>query len=126
MQVASADHIALECDLGDALAEEQLYLLYQPTFHLQSQARSLASLRQFPVDALKLDRSFISGISSSTEAAALMHTVVGLGKALGLETLGEGLEEQAQLEQLQRDDCDSGQRFLFARPLDADAVTGFL
>jgi len=87
---------------------------------------SLAYLRQFPVDALKIDRSFISGISSSAEAAALMHTLVGLGKALGLETLGEGIEEQAQLEQLQREDCDSGQGFLYARPLDVEAITSFL
>jgi EAL domain-containing protein (putative c-di-GMP-specific phosphodiesterase class I) len=87
---------------------------------------SLAYLRQFPVDALKIDRSFISGISSSTEAAALMRTLVGLGKALGLETLGEGIEEQAQLEQLQREDCDSGQGFLYARPLDVQAITSFL
>jgi diguanylate cyclase (GGDEF)-like protein len=87
---------------------------------------SLAYLRQFPVDALKIDRSFISGISSSKEAAALMHTLVQLGKTLGLETLGEGIEEHAQLEQLKLLDCDSGQGFLFARPLDVEAVTSFL
>jgi EAL domain-containing protein (putative c-di-GMP-specific phosphodiesterase class I) len=87
---------------------------------------SLAYLRQFPVDAMKIDRSFISGISSSTEAAALMHTLVGLGKALGLETLGEGIEDQAQLKQLQHEDCDSGQGFFYARPLDVEAITKFL
>ena len=87
---------------------------------------SLAYLRQFPVDALKIDRSFITGISSSREAGALMHTLIQLGKALGLETLGEGIEEHAQLEQLKHEECDSGQGFLFARPLDVDAVTRFL
>ena len=87
---------------------------------------SLAYLRQFPVDALKIDRSFISGISSNREAAALMHTLIQLGKTLGLETLGEGIEEHAQLEQLKLEDCDSGQGFLFARPLDVEAVTRFL
>jgi len=87
---------------------------------------SLAYLRQFPVDALKIDRSFITGISSSREASALMHTLIQLGKALGLETLGEGIEEHAQLEQLKHEECDSGQGFLFARPLDVDAVTRFL
>jgi diguanylate cyclase (GGDEF)-like protein len=86
---------------------------------------SLAYLRQFPVDALKIDRSFITGISSSREASALMHTLIQLGKALGLETLGEGIEEHAQLEQLKHEECDSGQGFLFARPLDVDAVTRF-
>jgi EAL domain-containing protein (putative c-di-GMP-specific phosphodiesterase class I) len=87
---------------------------------------SLAYLRQFPVDALKIDRSFIAGISSNREAAALMHTLVQLGKALDLETLGEGIEDHAQLEQLKLEDCDSGQGFLFARPLEVDAVTRFL
>jgi diguanylate cyclase (GGDEF)-like protein len=87
---------------------------------------SLAYLRQFPVDALKIDRSFITGISSSHEASALMHTLIQLGKTLGLETLGEGIEEHAQLEQLKHGECDSGQGFLFARPLDVDAVTRFL
>jgi diguanylate cyclase (GGDEF)-like protein len=87
---------------------------------------SLAYLRQFPVDALKIDRSFITGISSSREAGALMHTLIQLGKTLGLETLGEGIEEHAQLEQLKHEECDSGQGFLFARPLDVEAVTRFL
>jgi diguanylate cyclase (GGDEF)-like protein len=87
---------------------------------------SLAYLRQFPVDALKIDRSFMSGIASSHEAEALMHTLIQLGKALGLETLGEGIEEHAQLEQLRHEDCDSGQGFFFARPLEAEAVTRFL
>jgi diguanylate cyclase (GGDEF)-like protein len=87
---------------------------------------SLAYLRQFPVDALKIDRSFMSGIASSREAGALMHTLIQLGKTLGLETLGEGIEEHAQLEQLKHEECDSGQGFLFARPLDVEAVTRFL
>ena len=87
---------------------------------------SLAYLRRIPVDALKIARSFVSGISSSHEAAALTRTFVGLGKALGVEILGEGIEEHAQLEQLKIEDCDSGQGFLFARPLDADAVASFV
>jgi diguanylate cyclase (GGDEF)-like protein len=78
---------------------------------------SLAYLRRFPVDSLKIDRAFISGIDSSEESRALVHTLVQLGKTLGLETLGEGIEEQAQLSQLQREQCDTGQGFLFSRPL---------
>jgi EAL domain-containing protein (putative c-di-GMP-specific phosphodiesterase class I) len=54
---------------------------------------SLAYLRQFPVDALKIDRSFISGIAASRESGdALIHTLVQLGKTLGIQTLGEGIE----------------------------------
>ncbi len=87
---------------------------------------SLAYLRQFPVDALKIDRTFISGIAASNESKALIHMLVQLGKALGLETLGEGIEEQAQLRQLQREECDYGQGFLFARPLEPDAIVRVL
>ena len=87
---------------------------------------SLAYLRQFPVDALKIDRSFISGVASNPEAKALIHTLVQLGKSLGIETLAEGIEESSQLDHLQREACDSGQGYLFARPLAADAVSELL
>ncbi len=87
---------------------------------------SLAYLRQFPVDTLKIDRAFVQGIASSKESAALIQTLIDLGKSLGLETLGEGIEDLAQLEHLQRAHCDSGQGFLYARPLDAAALTEFL
>jgi diguanylate cyclase (GGDEF)-like protein len=87
---------------------------------------SLAYLRQFPVDTLKIDRAFVQGIASSKESAALIQTLIDLGKSLGLETLGEGIEDLAQLEHLQRARCDSGQGFLYARPLEADALTDFL
>jgi diguanylate cyclase (GGDEF)-like protein len=83
---------------------------------------SLAYLQQFPVDALKIDRSFINGIASSREAGALIRTLVQLGKTLGLETLAEGIEEDAQLEKLRRIECDSGQGYLFARPLTPEAL----
>jgi diguanylate cyclase (GGDEF)-like protein len=87
---------------------------------------SLAYLRQFPVDALKIDRSFISAIASSSESKAMIHTLVQLGKTLGIETVGEGIEEQFQLRQLQLEHCDSGQGFLFARPLQAEAIDEML
>jgi EAL domain-containing protein (putative c-di-GMP-specific phosphodiesterase class I) len=87
---------------------------------------SLAYLRQFPVDALKIDRSFINGIAASKESAALIHTLVQLGKTLHIETLAEGIEEQIQLEMLQREHCDHGQGFLFSRPLDVHALEQFL
>ena len=87
---------------------------------------SLAYLRQFPADALKIDRSFVSGIAASKESAALVHTLVQLGKTLHIETLAEGIEDQAQLKTLQRENCDHGQGFLFSRPLDVAAVETFL
>ena len=87
---------------------------------------SLAYLRQFPVDALKIDRSFISGVAATSQSKALIHTLVQLGKTLGLETLGEGIEEHAQLENLRREQCDLGQGFLFARPLDPIGIDRLL
>jgi diguanylate cyclase (GGDEF)-like protein len=87
---------------------------------------SLAYLRQFPVDALKIDRSFISNLATSADAAAIIHALVQLGKTLDIETLAEGIEDHDQLLQLQREQCDQGQGFLFARPLDADAIEAFL
>jgi diguanylate cyclase (GGDEF)-like protein len=87
---------------------------------------SLAYLRQFPVDSLKIDRTFISGLTDSGEAHALTHTLIQLGKALGLQTLAEGVEENSQACQLQLEGCDLAQGFLFARPLTPDAVERFL
>jgi diguanylate cyclase (GGDEF)-like protein len=86
---------------------------------------SLAYLQRFPVDSLKIDRSFITGMSQSPEGDALLHTLMQLGKSLNLETLAEGIEEPGQLTQLQIDKCDVGQGFLFARPMPADEVEVF-
>jgi diguanylate cyclase (GGDEF)-like protein len=87
---------------------------------------SLAYLRQFPVDTLKIDRSFVSSMSDSSASSALVHTLVRLGKSLGLETLAEGIETTEQYGQLEREQCDLGQGFLFARPLAAEAVAHFI
>jgi diguanylate cyclase (GGDEF)-like protein len=86
---------------------------------------SLAHLQKFPVDALKIDRSFIAGMRHNKEGETLIHTLVQLGKALSIETLAEGIEQQQELSLLREEDCDSGQGFLFARPLDAQAVEAF-
>jgi diguanylate cyclase len=75
---------------------------------------------------LKIDRSFVSSITGSTEASAMIRTLVQLGKQLGLKTLAEGIEEHEQFCQLQHEQCDRGQGFMFARPLAADAVEAFL
>jgi diguanylate cyclase (GGDEF)-like protein len=86
---------------------------------------SLAHLQQFPVDSLKIDRSFIAQLTAP-EGETLMRTLVQLGKALSIETLAEGIEQERELTLLREQDCDSGQGFLFARPLDAGDVDGFL
>jgi diguanylate cyclase (GGDEF)-like protein len=87
---------------------------------------SLAHLQRFQVDALKIDRSFISGLTDNREGETLIHTLVQLGKTLSIETLAEGIEQQQELSLLKSQDCDSGQGFLFARPLDVADTEAFL
>jgi diguanylate cyclase (GGDEF)-like protein len=87
---------------------------------------SLAHLQRFQVDALKIDRSFISGLTDNREGETLIHTLVQLGKTLSIETLAEGIEQQQELSLLKNQDCDSGQGFLFARPLDVADTEAFL
>ena len=87
---------------------------------------SLAYLRRFPIDVLKIDRSFVSGITETPEAVALVHAMVQLGKALGLETVAEGVETSDQRAQLAAENVNRAQGFLFARPLDVEAVNRLL
>jgi diguanylate cyclase (GGDEF)-like protein len=87
---------------------------------------SLAYLRKFPIDILKIDRSFVSGIGDSAASAALVHTLVQLGKVLNLETIAEGIEDDDQRLRLQAEEVDTGQGFFFSRPLDVLAVDRFL
>jgi EAL domain-containing protein (putative c-di-GMP-specific phosphodiesterase class I) len=87
---------------------------------------SLAYLRQFPIDVLKIDQSFISGIAHSEESAAIVLTLVQLGKVLGLETVAEGIETNDQRRWLQAEGVNVGQGYLFARPTDVEAVSRLL
>jgi len=87
---------------------------------------SLAHLQQFPVDSLKIDRSFIAQLSQNPEGKTLIRTLVQLGKALSIETLAEGIEQETELSMLQHERCDSGQGFLFSRPLSVSGVAVFL
>ena len=87
---------------------------------------SLAYLRQFPMDVVKIDRAFVSGLSNTAEAAALVHALVQLGKALNLQTVAEGIEDDDQRLRLQIEDVDIGQGYLFSRPLALADVGAFL
>ncbi len=87
---------------------------------------SLAYLRQFPIDVLKIDQSFVSGIADSSESAAIVHTLVQLGRVLELRIIAEGIENEEQLVQLRAERVDIGQGFLFSRPLEPDAVDRLL
>jgi diguanylate cyclase (GGDEF)-like protein len=85
---------------------------------------SFAHLQNFSVDALNIDRMFISRLTEHPEP--LVRTLVQLGKSLSIETLAEGIERQQELSLVQAAQCDNGQGFLFARPLDAKTAEAFL
>ena len=85
---------------------------------------SLAYLQQFPVDCLKIDRSFTHAISTSAESKALIRTLVQLGKDLGLKTLAEGVETTGEMDHLRNENVNEAQGFLLSRPLDAHGVGG--
>jgi diguanylate cyclase (GGDEF)-like protein len=87
---------------------------------------SFAHLQKFPVDALKIDRSFVSRLTHERESGTLVQTLVQLGKALSIETLGEGIERRHELTLLRDSDCDSGQGFLYAKPLAPQQIEDFL
>jgi len=87
---------------------------------------SLSYLRRFPVDIIKIDRSFVDGITTESEDAALTEAVVQLGRSLRLQTVAEGIETQEQSARLLALGCDYGQGFLFARPVEAKEIEPML
>ncbi len=87
---------------------------------------SLSYLRQFPIDVLKIDQSFVAGMAATAESTAIVHTLVQLGKLLGLRIVAEGIETDEQAVRLRAEEVDIGQGFLFARPMDASEVDRFL
>jgi EAL domain-containing protein (putative c-di-GMP-specific phosphodiesterase class I) len=76
---------------------------------------SLSYLRQFPVDILKIDRSFLSTVTTSVQTSVLVHSLVQLGQALDLDVIAEGIEHPDQLQALQDAECHLAQGFLFSR-----------
>lgn len=87
---------------------------------------SLAHLRQFPIDTLKIDRSFVRGIETRQDSAAIVGTLTDMAQQLGLEVVAEGIENEHQLTLLRSLRCHAAQGFLFARPLDDDKATEML
>jgi diguanylate cyclase (GGDEF)-like protein/PAS domain S-box-containing protein len=86
----------------------------------------LGYLKRFPVDTLKIDRSFVHGICEGTQDAAIVQSVVALARTLNLRVTGEGIESSEQAAHLRALGCDSGQGFLFARPEPAETITALL
>ncbi|BBO81221.1 hypothetical protein DSCO28_17870 [Desulfosarcina ovata subsp. sediminis] len=83
---------------------------------------SLSYIQRFPIDGLKIDRSFISG-GAQKENPKIVQTIVALAKSIGVEVVAEGVEEQVQLELLKAANCESAQGFMFSKPLDEKEIT---
>ncbi len=87
---------------------------------------SLSSLHQFPVDIVKIDRSFTSQADSSEHHRVLIDATVRVARSLGMGTVAEGIETTAQAEVVAALGCDKGQGYLFSKPLEADALEQFI
>jgi diguanylate cyclase (GGDEF)-like protein/PAS domain S-box-containing protein len=87
---------------------------------------SLNCLHQFPLDALKIDRSFVSRMGEGQHDVALVRTIVALAHGLGLQVIAEGIETLDQLEEIRRLGCEYGQGYLFSRPVTPEAAEALL
>jgi diguanylate cyclase (GGDEF)-like protein len=87
---------------------------------------SLSYLKRFPVDAIKIDRSIISGLERDSGNAAIVSATITLAHALGLEAVAEGVEAEGELAELHRLGCDLGQGYYFWRPASAEKTSALL
>jgi diguanylate cyclase (GGDEF)-like protein/PAS domain S-box-containing protein len=87
---------------------------------------SLGQLRRFPIDVIKVDRSFVQGVDHDGKDAAIAANLVSLAHALGLVAVAEGIESEGQLASLRKLDCDLAQGYLFAHPAPAEQITQLL
>ncbi|MFB2921265.1 EAL domain-containing protein [Aerosakkonema funiforme] len=87
---------------------------------------SLSRLHIFPIDTLKIDRSFISGLGSSSDTTAIVQTIISLAHNLGMDVVAEGIETKEQLEKLKDLGCEFGQGFFFSKPLSSQQITQLL
>ena len=81
---------------------------------------SLSQLKRFPIDTIKIDRSFIRELPDNSEDMAITESIISLGKALGVNVVAEGVETVEQEAFLRRHGCNEIQGFLYGEPCDAD------
>lgn len=87
---------------------------------------SLSYLRQFPIDTIKIDGSFVADISSSAEDAEIIRTIISMGQTLNKSIVAEGVETEEQLEILRSYQCDQIQGYLISRPVPGNELTEFI
>ena len=106
-------------------AAETLFRLRQMGFRIAlddfgTGYSSLYNIRRFALDCLKIDRSFVDGMGRERESAAIVHSIIHLGRALGMEVVAEGVETEAQLQALRVAGCSHMQGYHLSRPIDAE------
>ncbi|WP_018409925.1 putative bifunctional diguanylate cyclase/phosphodiesterase [Methyloversatilis thermotolerans] len=84
---------------------------------------SLSYLKRFPIDIVKIDKSFVRDIGEDEDDAAIIRVIIALARSLRLTTVAEGVETPEQLGFLKREHCDRFQGYFFSRPVDADSIT---
>ncbi len=87
---------------------------------------SLSYLRKFPIDALKIDQSFVSQITAGGEDTSIVTAVISMAQSLNLRVVAEGVETLEQLVFLQAHDCDEAQGYFFSRPVPPDQFATLL
>ena len=87
---------------------------------------SLSYLKRFPIDVLKIDKSFVDGLTGGAEESALVRAIVQIGRTLRLRTVAEGIESADQLAELLRIGCDAGQGYYFSPPVPAHEISAML
>ena len=83
---------------------------------------SLTYLKRFPVEAIKIDRSFVAGLGLEADDTSIVEAVIGLGHSLGVLVIAEGVETPLQLTRLRELACDKAQGYLFGRPRNAQII----
>jgi diguanylate cyclase (GGDEF)-like protein/PAS domain S-box-containing protein len=81
---------------------------------------SLTNLKRFPIDAIKIDQSFVRDLTANEEGTRIVTALIGMGKSLHMQVVAEGVETREQLEILQQHGCSQGQGYYFSRPVPAD------
>jgi EAL domain-containing protein (putative c-di-GMP-specific phosphodiesterase class I) len=86
----------------------------------------LSYLKQFPIDVVKIDQSFIQDVTSSADGASLTKSIIAMAESLHMTTVAEGVETEAQLSFLHANNCDAIQGFYFSRPLPKQEMVALL
>jgi EAL domain-containing protein (putative c-di-GMP-specific phosphodiesterase class I) len=108
-------------------AADTLYKLRQMGFRIAlddfgTGYSSLYNIRKFALDCLKIDRSFVDGMGRERESSAIVHSIIHLGRALGMEVVAEGVETETQLQALRVAGCSHLQGYYLARPMPEDTA----